>query len=544
MTPLRLSASLGGETRHWTLEAGPARVGRSSSNVVQLLDPSVSREHAEFAFEAGRWSVRDLGSRNGTRVNGRPADQLTAVAPGDTVEVGHVSLRVAGGEAPATVMLQPATGGSSLRKRVTDVLQQASVGARESSRLVQILSEAGRLLVLPRPMRETCEEILKFVERAVPANRYVVLLRESTDADLVPVATRLVRGASASQALALSQTIVRVVLDENTAVVTSDAMNDPRFAQAQSIAGQFIHSAMAVPLFDNDRVLGLLYADSSNPTVIYGEEELELLTLLANMAAVKISNGRLLEQEQARQRLAQEVAAATSIQRTLLPDAPTDVPGWSFDARLESCYEVGGDLYDFHQRTDGTIVLLVGDVSGKGMGAALLMSSAISSARVLYEGCEEPLGVVERLNTVLHRSSDAKSFLTLFVGFLDPATGRLRYVNAGHPEPHIATPAGVRTLEATGIPVAMLPSFPWTQGETVLAPGEVLAVFSDGIPEAQRGEEFFEFERLAAALRELSSESDLARISEGLVSRVDEFSAGEHRSDDLTLVLARRGGAA
>jgi len=352
------------------------------------------------------------------------------------------------------------------------------------------------------------------------------------------VAARYRRGR-AEEPLALSQTILKSVLAENAAVITSDAANDPRFLSQKSIIAHAIHSAMAVPLFDNEQVLGILYADSSDPLVTYGQRELELLTLLANMAAVKISNVRLYEAEETRRRLAQELATATRLQQTMLGEPPA-VPGWRCHARIEACYEVGGDLYDVHVREDGTLVLLVGDVSGKGMGAALLMSSTLSSARVLYDVSPGPLAFVRRLNTIVHRNSDSRSFVTLFVGWLDPESGQMRYVNAGHPEPHLVCRGALRTLEATGIPVGMMPEFAWTEGEVVLAAGETLAVFSDGIPEAQRGDEFFDFERIAAALRESEGERDLAAMADRVIGRIDEFAAGAHRADDVTLLLLRR----
>jgi len=258
------------------------------------------------------------------------------------------------------------------------------------------------------------------------------------------------------------------------------------------------------------------------------------------MAAVKISNARLLETETARLRMAQELSTATRIQQNLLPEAPTDVPGWSLHARLETCYEVGGDLYDFYRREDGQLVFLVGDVSGKGMGAALLMSSALSSSRVLYEGFDDPLALVRRLNEVTYRSTDARSFLTLFIGYLDPATGKLRYVNCGHPEPLLVRDQRLRSLEATGVPIGMMASFPWTMGETVIEPGETCAIFSDGIPEAQHGPDFFDTERVEQAMRELASAPDLPAVADGIMARIDDFAAGEHRSDDVTLVLLRR----
>jgi sigma-B regulation protein RsbU (phosphoserine phosphatase) len=249
---------------------------------------------------------------------------------------------------------------------------------------------------------------------------------------------------------------------------------------------------------------------------------------------------RLYEAELVGQRMAQELATATRIQENMLTEPP-ELPGWLCHARIETCHEVGGDLYDLHVRSDGTLVLLVGDVSGKGMGAALLMSSTLSSARVLYDTCTGPLQFVQRLNGIVHRGSDSRSFVTMFVGWLDPANGLLRYVNAGHPEPHLVRDGGLRTLEATGIPVGMMSSFAWSENEVVIADGETLAVFSDGIPEAQHGNEFFDFERVATALKETVCERDLAVMADGIIGRIDAFAAGEHRADDVTLMLLRRG---
>jgi serine phosphatase RsbU (regulator of sigma subunit) len=535
-----LATHWNGEQRLWPLESSPLRLGRGSSNAVQLLDATVSKEHAEMLQADGRWTIRDLGSRNGTRVNGREATAPIAVAAGDRIEVGHVVLTVqeAGRSEPTTFTTSEHVG-SSLRLNVREVLERPASTEGTTARVLHLLAEAGQLLVLPRPLAETCEAILGLVEKAVRASRLVVLMRDTVTGELSQVAARY-RGGRASEPLALSQSITKAVLAENTAVITSDAAHDPRFLAQHSIIAQAIHSAMAVPLFDNQSVLGILYVDSTDPGVLYGQPELELLTLLGNMAAVKITNARLLEAESIRQRMAQELATATRIQRGLLPDPPP-LTGWSCHARIETCHEVGGDLYDFHIREDGHVVVLVGDVSGKGMGAALLMSSTLSSARVLYDVCAGPLQLIRRLNSILHKSTDARSFVTMFVGWLDPLNGHMRYVNAGHPEPHVLHEGSLRTLEATGIPVGMMHDFTWTEGETTVGPGELLALFSDGIPEAQHGDEFFDFDRVATALRAAEPEADLERAADRVIASIDEFAAGEHRADDVTLVLLRRG---
>jgi serine phosphatase RsbU (regulator of sigma subunit) len=536
---LQLSTSLNGEQRQWPLETAPVRIGRASGNAVQLLDATVSKEHAELTLDGERWFVRDLGSRNGTRVNGREASSPLAVAAGDRLEIGHVLLQISGaGDGERTRFSTSEHVGSSLSLKVSDVLQRPTATGAGSDRLLHLLAEAGQLLVLPRPLPETCESLLEFVDKAVPARRLVILLRDPASGELQQMAART-RGGRANEPLALSQTITRTVLAENTAVITRDAANDPRFLAQQSIIAQAIHSAMAVPLFDNEKVLGILYVDSTNPGVTYGQPELELLTLLGNMAAVKITNARLLVDDEKRRRLEQEAAMATRIQRSLLEEPPA-IPGWTSHARIETCHEVGGDLYDCQLREDGELVVLVGDVSGKGMGAALLMSSTLSSARVLYNNCPGPLQLVQRLNVMAHRSSGSNSYVTLFVGCLDPVSGRFRYVNAGHPPGHLVRGERVRQLESTGIPVGMMSDFPWTEEETVVEPGEMLALFSDGIPETQHGEEFFWYPRTAETLCEAARESDLARAADHVIKRIDAFAAGEHRADDVTLVLLRR----
>jgi GAF domain-containing protein len=156
------------------------------------------------------------------------------------------------------------------------------------------------------------------VERAVPSTRLILLLRQEGTGELTPLASRQRSKSGGTQPLAISRTILMAVLAENTSVLTSDATEDPRFREQMSIVAQAVHSAMAVPLFDNEKVLGILYAESNFPGLSYNQEQLEILTLLANMAAVKITNARLLETEQHRLRMQQELSTAMGIQRGLL----------------------------------------------------------------------------------------------------------------------------------------------------------------------------------------------------------------------------------
>ena len=538
---LELSAMLNGERRAWPLTGDVLTVGRSSKSTIHLPDATVSKEHAEVVRRGEGWEVRDLGSRNGTRVNGTDVRDTHPLKPGDTIEFGHVFVRFGPDVAEAHTQFSDSVGlASSVKIRAQQLLDRAGphAGASDIGRLVRVLTEAGRVLVLPRPLRETCDEILRIVEQAVPATRLVILMMPEGGGEPEQVAARL-RGGSSRQPLAISRTILDRVFQDCTSIVIGDAAADPRFKAQHSVVAQSIHAAMAAPLFDNERVLGVLYADSVDPTASFGREHVEVLTLLANMAAVKITNARLIQAEQKSQRMAQELATATRIQRTLLPEPPP-IAGWTVDARLETCHEVGGDLYDFHVRADGKVVFLLGDVSGKGMGAALLMSSALSSLRTLYDMCTDPAELVARLNAVMYRSTDRGRFMTLFAGVLDPADGRLSYVNAGHNPPLLLHAGVAQRLEAGGVPVGVLEDARFERGEAAIGHGGLLTVFTDGIPEADRGGEMFEEERLLELLATGAQEPSLDVLGRRVLDGVDAFMAGARRTDDITLLLIRR----
>ena len=537
---LYLSGSPGGQFVVWPLDQPRLTIGRSSKNELQLGDFTVSKEHAEITVDGDHVAIRDLGSRNGTRVNGAEAREPIALKPGDQVEIGHLALFVSAERPEQPLALdEGAVAGSSHRIRLDQVLERRALSSAGGYQLVRLLAQAGQLLVLPRPLKETCDQILEIIAQAVPASRYVVLLQEKPGAQPVQVAARIRAGAT-EKPLMLSRAILHTVLDECSSVLTADAAEDQRFRAQESIVAHAVHSAMAVPLFDNESVLGLVYVDRQDLTGPFAQEQLEILTLLANMAAVKIKNARLLDAEQAARQLAQQLETAMTIQRSLLPKRPPEIEGWQFDAYLESSYAVGGDLFDFYHMPDGRQIFMIGDVSGKGLGAALLMSSFLSAARVLYDSCASVAELSTRLSRALHRNIDPGRFVTGVVGCLDPRTGRLDYVNAGHPAPCVISRGKLRELDATGVPFGVLPDVPYVEASIDLEPGAMVALFSDGIPEAQRGDEFFDDERLRAALCDAAALPDLAAVRGAILGRVAEFLGGEKYSDDLTLLLLRR----
>src|SRR5690606_6648840 len=209
----------------------------------------------------------------------------------------------------------------------------------------------------------------------------------------------------------------------------------------QSIAGQGIRSLMAAPLQTDDRIIGLIYLDSTVTSRPFSSADLDLLTVMANVAAVRIERERLAVVEKEQQLLESELQQAAEIQRQCLPATAPQVAGFTLAGFSKPCRTVGGDYYGYFERSDGRVCIVLGDVAGKGRAAGLLMMSLQARVQILAEDVDDPATIVQRLNRTLTPICPSNRFVTLFVMILDPATGELAFCNAGH-EPPLLVRAG------------------------------------------------------------------------------------------------------
>jgi anti-sigma regulatory factor (Ser/Thr protein kinase) len=241
-----------------------------------------------------------------------------------------------------------------------------------------------------------------------------------------------------------------------------------------------------------------------------------------------------------RERIEQELRVAQLIQQQFLPQELPDLPGWRVGAYYGPAREVGGDFYDFIKLPDGQVGIVVGDVTDKGVPAALVMATTHSILRAEAPRLVAPSEVLTRANELLVDEMPAHMFVTCLYAVLDPGTGRLRYANAGHNVPYVRTEGGVTELRATGMPLGLLPGMEYEEKEATLAPGEVVLLHSDGLAEAHNGErEMFGFPRVAALTGEAS---DGEVLIDRLLKELQEFTGpGMEQEDDITLVtLGRR----
>jgi sigma-B regulation protein RsbU (phosphoserine phosphatase) len=331
------------------------------------------------------------------------------------------------------------------------------------------------------------------------------------------------------------------VLKEKSSLLVRDAQLDQALKAQMSIVQQRVRSMIAVPLQTNDRVIGLIYMDSPDMIREFTREDLGLLTVMANVAAIRIEHARLNEIELAERAMAKELEQAALIQKGLLPSASPKVAGLDIAGKTSSCRTVGGDYYDYLSFPDGRIAMLVGDVAGKGMPASLLMSSLQARVMVLFENGDDLAQKITRLNKSTCASCPENRFITFFMTVADPATGELVYTNAGHNPPQLVRATGaVEQLQGGGMILGILPMAAYQESRIKMEPGDILVLYSDGVTEAVNpSDEDFGETRLGELVASLKDRPAI-EIVNAIHAAVAGFTQGAPAADDITVVIARR----
>jgi sigma-B regulation protein RsbU (phosphoserine phosphatase) len=529
-----------GKTRTMTLEAEALSLGRSSANELCFPeDVGLSRRHMALERDGEEWNVRDLGSKNGTFLNGVRLAKAERLKPGDRIVASRVLLAFAPREAgpgrtvffeglanvPANVTV--ATNLESLLKREAP----KAAAAREWGGSITALARAGRELAARRPLPELFEVILDLAMEACGARRGVLLTLEKDN---------LAVQASRGEGFHISVAVRDRVLNEKQSLLVRDVESDEALRGRVSIVEQSVRTLMAVPLQTDSQVIGLLYVDSPQFSREFTGDDLNLLTVMANIAGLRVERERLAEVEQAEKLMAAELEQAAEIQRQLLPSAEPAIEGWDIAGYNAACRTVGGDYYDYLTFPDGRLGIVIADVAGKGMPASLLMASLQAKVQALVDA---PAGVermVERLNRGMASACPRNRFVTLFLGVLDPRTGELAFCNAGHNPPYLArAEGGVEQLEGGGPVLGILPRMTYEECRAQLNPGDALLLYSDGVTEAcdPAGEEFDTRARDILVKHRTEPAAAVVRaVHEGVAA----WTAGQPASDDITVVVARR----
>ena len=538
-------------------------LGRSARNDLCIPDPFASRVHAEVRREGEEYFLQDLGSANGTLYNGGTVEGTVPLTSGGRIQIGETEIVFDDGSYHSSMGATMITDNSSTSlpeatialasgDRTTSGLLEAIEGARSNPQvsevarvaregdLLALISKVGITLLSSSTLDETLENIVSLVFEAVPADRCLLMMRDEHSEELRVAVARLRDRAGTVGEIRVSRNVMDEVVIKGRSVLTSDAQHDPRFASG-TVVLQGVRSVLAVPLGVSEKVFGIIYADSPIAEGRFTEDHLKVLTTLASVAAIRVENARLVESRFQQERLERELQLAMEIQQRFQPTAPPQVPGYELQGISFPCYEIGGDYYDFIQKDDGRLVIALGDVSGKGTAAALLMSSLHAAIHAQTGSHDTLVETISAVNRYLADNIPSNRFVTLFYAELDPDSGAFSFLNAGHNPPLIVHAAGtVEQLASGGLPLGIKADAEYREGRTTLQHGDVLVIYSDGVTEAAspNGEEFGPTRLYEVVSRNV--EASAAGIRDRIESALTKFSQGTQAADDITLVIVKR----
>jgi phosphoserine phosphatase RsbU/P len=580
-----------------TISGDRSVMGRHPECDIVLDAAAVSRQHAQILQTGDDFYIEDLHSRNGTFVNGKLVQGKRLLADGDrlkicdllftfyrsppTDELRRAALLTATG--PAGLMTVDSgrsglgsdgaslssSGGSSLdgAPRFGDlsligpgdlfeegegvgnstIMSKVDVAPRRSGAqaiinpemklraMIEIAQNLARAVTLDEVLPKLLDSLFKIF---LQADRGFILLRTSPGGPLIPKAIKC-RRADMEDRVRISRTIVNQAMDTKQALLSADAANDIRFESSQSIADLRIRSVMCAPLINGEgSALGVIQVDTTDQRQRFQNGDLDVLASIAAQAAIAVDNAQMHETALKRKSLELELELAHKVQRGLLPAAPPRVADYHFFDFYESAQQVGGDYYDYIELADDRLAVVLADVSGKGVSAALLMAKLSGDVRYCLASEAAPADAMNRINAALARAGWDDRFVTFVLAVLDRRRHQVTIVNAGHMAPLLRHSAGqVEEIgeEETGLPLGIDADYAYQQSSRQLAPGDSLTMFTDGISEAMNGAgELYGLERLRTQLA--AEAANVSGVGRQVLDDVRRFVGGQAQSDDMCLV--------
>ena len=542
--------SADGSRRSVRISESPFLMGRGgeTGNHLQLADPLISRQCAAIVSKNGQYQIEDRGNRHGVFVNSKKID-IKILEDGDAITFGL--------EDSYKIIFRAAVAEEPIQDLLTRIGSLGSVTSfSDGLGKLNLLLEATSLLHSQLPLDSALCTMIDHAISITGADRGLLLEADAPGS----LRVRLARGSGGAnlptESLTPSQTALGQALDRRSSVITEDLnLADLKLQGAQSIVAQRLRAVIAIPLYAMPRassteslvlksgqLLGILYLDSRRPAA-FSKLDRQILDALSVQAGSILDNARLVERERERQRLEQELSIARNIQQALIPHGFRDFPYFAVSGIHTPCLEVGGDYFDVFPMSEDRTAILIADVSGKGLGAALLTTMLQGALSGMTIGAA-PARVFNHINRFLCEHSEVGRYATMFFGVLHP-NGHLDYFNAGHPSPLLIRGGKVSELYTEGsFPVGLIPEAEYAASEVDLELDDTLVLFSDGVTEAtDPAEQMFGDSRLREVL---SSHHDapLEQLQKAVLESVESFTRGASRADDITLLLVRYRAAA
>jgi sigma-B regulation protein RsbU (phosphoserine phosphatase) len=386
---------------------------------------------------------------------------------------------------------------------------------------------------------EVLNRVMDEVVAAVHAERGFLMLYDAQQRLTFRSARGMDQQTIETPEFQVSRSVVERVAHDGIPMLTSNAQSDAWLGGRASIIGLGLRSILCVPLHLKQTILGVIYVDNHLQAGIFSHDDLDLLVSIAASAAVAIENARLYQVAVEKGRLERELQVARAVQSSLLPQETPALPGVEIGAWWLPAREVSGDYYDYLKTNNGSLIVVIADVSDKGMPAALLMALTRSTVRACLTGASSLALGIANANRLLAADAANGMFVTLFCAEISPH-GEVTYVNAGHNPPLLVTAGGIVELRRSGTALGLFEDATYSQRQVQLAPGDFIVFYTDGVTDAMdpAGAEFGK-ERLLALVQaqRLVAASALAGA---VAAALQAFTAGAPAADDITLVVVRR----
>jgi serine phosphatase RsbU (regulator of sigma subunit)/pSer/pThr/pTyr-binding forkhead associated (FHA) protein len=532
--------------------------GRNPDCQVVIAGTAVSRAHAHILKNRGKFFIEDLDSRNKTFVNNQELAPRTPVElkENDRIKICDF-LCTFHDSAPTKPLPEALRPDDSEAEPPEDPLGSTTVEATVSSVASHVLLETQpaeklkTLLDITNNLSKTLELdplLPKIVDSLFQlfrqADRGFIILSDPTAKRLIPKVIKTRRQLDEANAR-FSRSIVNQCLETVQAFLSDDASSDSKFAMSQSIADFRIRSVMCAPLWAQDgKAFGVMQLDTQDRSKKFTQDDLNILMAVARQASIALENAKLHAEAVSRERLKRDLELAREVQHSFLPLRPPAIPGYEFFTHYESAQEVGGDYFDFIPMPRQRFAVMLGDVAGKGVPAALMMAKISADAKFCMLTEPAPALAINRLNASMHEAGLTDRFITLVAALLDPGAHSVTLINAGHPSPLVYRAATGEMEEATpnektGLPIGVLDGQEYDTCQVTLNPGDAVVTFSDGVTDAMDvNNNQFHVKGIYDAVR--GKRYAPRALGEQIVKVVTQHAAGRSQHDDLTLVCFGR----
>ena len=541
---------------------GEAIIGRHPDCQIVVEVGAVSRHHAKIIASGDDIHLKDLGSRNGTFVNGQLISEPHLLREGDQIRICEVEFSFHHGQQPgfmgagtATQLLDDSSSAfgvllvddeadgdestSQVAVRRDDsgtVRVEASNDVRLKA-LLEISSSLGGQLELDEVLPATIEGLFRIFPQA---DRGFIVM-ETDDGKLIPRWAQNRSQEEEGATIRISRTIIREVMDGRVPVLSLDAASDSRFEMSDSIVDFKIRSMICAPLIDSDgKAFGALQIDTTDQKNRFDEADTDVLASVATQAAVAIHNAKLHENALQQLSVEQDLRLANDVQAAFLPLQPPDAQGYKFNSFYRAANHIGGDYFDYIDLGDNGIGIVVADVVGHGVAAAMYMAKLSAETRFCLASEPDPAIAINMLNERMS-AVPVEQFVTFLLVVLDPRQHTMTIVNAGHMPPMILSAGGELSEpgeEESGIPIAVMDGMEFERILVPIKPGDIVVMYTDGINEAMDAkDEEFGMERVRTAVLAGGQPKD---IGERILSEIETFAAGAAQFDDMCIVIFGR----